>query len=457
MDEMNDIAGHFSDEIWRTQSTSYSFPVLYRLIEAEDKKVLVQKKTRADWLSKLHLHARPRIMSLPTPRSVGILVVACHEWGKAYWVTLTSILALLVSVISGSDVSQHCKFPAIYNFGDSNSDTGGISAALGEIPLPYGETYFHRPSGRAGDGRLVIDFIAEDLRLPYLSAYLDSINANFRHGANFATGGSSIRPGGYSPFHLGIQISQFIQFKSRTNAIYSQQSSRGKFGLSKSHLPRPQDFSKALYTMDIGQNDLAYGFQYTNEQEVLSSIPDIIDQFTNATQQLYKEGARAFWIHNTGPLGCLPNTLLPYEPKSGNLDHTGCVEPINRAAREFNQQLEKRVSKLRLELPDASFTYVDMYSAKYALISHAKGQGFVDPFEFCCGSYYGYQVNCGKTAIVNGTVYGNPCPHPSSYISWDGIHYTEAANRWIAEHILNGLFSSPPVPIRKACHVSRGM
>ncbi|GAB4846753.1 hypothetical protein Ancab_025761 [Ancistrocladus abbreviatus] len=353
-------------------------------------------------------------------------------WGKAYWATLTSILALLVSVISGSDAFQHCKFPAIYNFGDSNSDTGGISAALGEIPLPCGETYFHRPSGRASDGRLVIDFIgrkhallwtlfdefyaAEDLRLPYLSAYLDSINANFRHGANFATGDSSIRPGGYSPFHLRIQISHFIQFKSRTNAIYSQQTGGRQL-----------------------ENCIAHCFLYA----------------LLCLRQLYKEGARAFWIHNTSPLGCLPYIVLPYEPKSGNLDYTGCVEPINRAAREFNQQLEKRVSKLRLELPDAAFTYVDMYSAKYALISHAKGQGFVDPFEFCCGSYYGYQVNCGKTAMVDGTVYGNPCLHPSSYISWDGVHYTEAANRWIAEHILNGSFSSPPVPIRKACHVSR--
>ena len=63
---------------------------------------------------------------------------------------------------------------------------------------------------------------AKELKLPYLSAYLDSLGTNFRHGANFATGGSSIRPGGYSPFHLGIQISQFIQFKSRTTALYNQ-------------------------------------------------------------------------------------------------------------------------------------------------------------------------------------------------------------------------------------------
>lgn len=52
-----------------------------------------------------------------------------------------------------------CDFPAIYNFGDSNSDTGGISAAFEPIQAPYGESFFHGPAGRFSDGRLLIDFI----------------------------------------------------------------------------------------------------------------------------------------------------------------------------------------------------------------------------------------------------------------------------------------------------------
>ncbi|KAM2801013.1 hypothetical protein PS2_044499 [Malus domestica] len=49
------------------------------------------------------------------------------------------------------------------------------------------------------------------LMIPYLSPYLDSLGTNFRHGANFATGGSLIRPGGYSPFHLGIKKFSFCK------------------------------------------------------------------------------------------------------------------------------------------------------------------------------------------------------------------------------------------------------
>lgn len=44
-------------------------------------------------------------------------------------------------------------------------------------------------------------------------------------------------------------------------------------------LPRPQDFSKALYTFDIGQNDLAAGFRTMSMEELRATIPDIISQF----------------------------------------------------------------------------------------------------------------------------------------------------------------------------------
>lgn len=55
--------------------------------------------------------------------------------------------------------SSSCKFPAIFNFGDSNSDTGGWSASFGQAGPPHGETFFHAPAGRYSDGRLIIDFI----------------------------------------------------------------------------------------------------------------------------------------------------------------------------------------------------------------------------------------------------------------------------------------------------------
>lgn len=362
---------------------------------------------------------------------------------------VTSTL-IQVSFGKASNFSR-CWFPAIYNFGDSNSDTGAVSAAFTGVKPPNGISFFGSLSGRASDGRLIIDYITEELKLPYLSAYLDSVGSNYRHGANFAVGGSSIRPGGYSPFPLGLQVDQFLRFKSRTNILFNQLSDNRTETPFKSSLPRPEDFSRALYTFDIGQNDLAFGLQHTSQEQVIKSIPDILSQFFQAVQQLYYEGARVFWIHNTGPIGCLPYSYIYYEPKKGNIDANGCVKPQNDLAQKFNRQLKDQVFQIRRKFPLAKFTYVDVYTAKYELISNARSQGFMSPLEFCCGSYYGYHINCGKKAIVNGTVYGNPCKNPSQHVSWDGIHYSEAANQWVSKRILYGSFSDPPIPIGQAC------
>ncbi|XP_059452050.1 GDSL esterase/lipase At5g14450-like [Corylus avellana] len=370
------------------------------------------------------------------------------------------ILVSWVLSVLGEEMmgSSPCNFPAIYNFGDSNSDTGGNSAAFYPAGPPSGETFFHQPAGRGSDGRLIIDFIAKHLRLPYLSAYLDSIGTSYRHGANFATGGARIRRfntsffvTGESPFSLDIQIVQFDQFKSRTSNLYKH----AKKHSSRRNLPRPEDFSKALYTFDIGQNDIAASLQTMSNEQLKAVIPGIVDQLATAVEHLYQNGARTFWIHNTGPIGCLPVTQHHYHrPMPGILDQHGCVIAQNDMAKEFNRKLKSAVIKLREQLPDAAFTYVDVFAAKYKLIGNAKKQGFVDARNICCGYHEDdSHVYCGNKAKINGSeVYAGSCEDPSLYISWDGVHYTEAANHWIANHIVNGSFSDPPVPITHACH-----
>ncbi|XP_031402054.1 GDSL esterase/lipase At5g14450-like [Punica granatum] len=347
-----------------------------------------------------------------------------------------------------------CSFPAIFNFGDSNSDTGGKSAAFHRLPSPNGDTFFGKPSGRYCDGKVILDFIAEKLGLPYLSAYLDSIGANFRHGANFATGGSTIEPldtrifqGGFSPISLDIQLLQFEQFKARTLELHREGSS-----YAETNLPIPEDFGNALYTMDVGQNDLHSALGSMTEKKVLELIPNITMEFGRSVEKLYQQGARAFWIHNTGPIGCLPYSLVFYPPEPNNVDRNGCIESHNKISREFNRQLEDQVAKLRVQLQDAKLNFIDIYLAKYSLISDAKKHGFVDPLTYCCGHYGDYRVQCGKKAVVNGTeIFGTPCEDPLKVISWDAVHYSHAANKWVAEQILDGSLSDIHVPVAESC------
>lgn len=360
--------------------------------------------------------------------------------------------------MEADDALPDCRFPAMYNFGDSNSDTGGISAAFDPIPSPYGVGFFHKPAGRDCDGRLIVDFIAEKLKLPYLSAYLNSLGTNYRHGANFATGGSTIRRQnetifeyGISPFSLDMQIVQYDQFKQRTAELYSQATDASE----KSKLPVQGEFAQALYTFDIGQNDLSVGFRKLSSDQLKAALPDIVNKLASAVQNIYRNGGRSFWIHNTGPIGCLPvNFFYNHNPPAGYLDDHGCVKTQNEMAVEFNRQLKERVIKLRQELPEAAITYVDVYAAKFGLIGNYKSEGFVDPFKVCCGYHENYDhIWCGNKGSVNGTdVFGDSCKDPATSISWDGVHYSEATNHWVGDRILNGSLSDPPIPVTQACH-----
>lgn len=68
----------------------------------------------------------------------------------------------------------------------------------------------------------------------------------------------------------------------------------------------------------------------------------------------------------------------------------------------------------------------------------------------CCGYggpplNYDSRVPCGQTKVVNGSsVTAKGCNDTTEYINWDGIHYTEAANQYVASQILTGKYSDPP-------------
>ncbi|PHT57093.1 GDSL esterase/lipase, partial [Capsicum baccatum] len=283
-------------------------------------------------------------------RSIGIMECA----RSVMFLFLSQVLLLaLLNITSTNALPPAWDFPAIYNFGDWNSDAGGISAAFEPIQAPYGESFFRGLAGRFSDGRLLIDFI-------------DSIVSNFRHGSTIRRQKENILQIGLSPFSLDVQIVHFHRFQSRTEELYR---------LEKNKLRRPREFSKSLYTIDIGQTDIVAGFHQMSNIQLRTAIPDIINQFSAAVTRLYQLGVRAFWILNTGPIGCLPTATFDLRnPKPGVLHKYGCLKSHNEVALEFNRQLKSRIRTLRADLGHAAITYVDVYAAKYELISNAKSQ-----------------------------------------------------------------------------------
>ncbi|XP_062084685.1 GDSL esterase/lipase At1g54790 isoform X1 [Humulus lupulus] len=357
--------------------------------------------------------------------------------------TLLSILTPCVNSV------VEFNYPPVFNFGDSNSDTGELVAAYGSfLSSPNGQSYFKTPSGRFCDGRLIVDFLMDAMDLPFLNSYLDSIGApSFQKGCNFAAAGSTVLPAtatSVSPFSFGVQVSQFGRFKARTLELLAKGKKFAKY------IPTEDFFSKGLYMFDIGQNDVAGAFYSKTFDQIIASIPTILLEFENGIKKLYDQGARNFWIHNTGPLGCLTQNVLKFGTDPSKLDEQGCVSAHNQAAKLFNLQLHALSKKLQGQYSDTNFTYVDIFSIKSNLIANYSKYGFEQPIMACCGYggpplNYDFRISCGQTKILNGTsVTAKGCTDSTDYISWDGIHYTEAANQFVSSQILTGKYSDPP-------------
>ncbi|XP_044477328.1 GDSL esterase/lipase At1g09390 [Mangifera indica] len=334
--------------------------------------------------------------------------------------------------VGAASITQCKKPPVIFVFGDSNSDTGGLVAGLGfPVNPPYGRSFFARSTGRLSDGRLLIDFLCQSVNTSFLSPYLDSLaDSKFKNGANFAIVGSSTLPK-YVPFSLNIQLMQFLHFKDRTLQLVTAGST---------DFINEDGFRNALYIIDIGQNDIADSFskKFTYAQ-VVKRIPSVLREIQNAVTKLYDQGGRKFWIHNTGPLGCLPQKLSLV--KNNALDHYGCISSYNDAARLFNEGLRHLCQEMRSKLNGATIVYVDIFSIKYDLIANSTKYGLSSPLMACCGfggPPYNYNIN-----VTCGNPGSKACDAGSKFVSWDGIHYTEAANQIVASKVLSTAYSTP--------------
>ncbi|XP_024973443.1 GDSL esterase/lipase 5-like isoform X2 [Cynara cardunculus var. scolymus] len=87
--------------------------------------------------------------------------------------------------------------PAFFIFGDSFFDPGNNNyintTTLDQSNFPpYGQTYFHFPTGRFSDGRIIPDFILEYVKLPLIPPYMDqpASRTYYKIGANFASAGA---------------------------------------------------------------------------------------------------------------------------------------------------------------------------------------------------------------------------------------------------------------------------
>ncbi|XP_023632684.1 GDSL esterase/lipase At1g31550-like [Capsella rubella] len=270
---------------------------------------------------------------------------------------------LFITMVSSE--SECRNFESIISFGDSIADTGNRLALSdpNNLPLngfsPYGETFFHQPTGRCSNGRLIIDFIAEFLGLPYVPPYFGSKNRNFEKGVNFAVDAATalessfLAKRGYSPTHnfsLGVQIKIFKE--SLPNLCGLPPDCRNMIG-------------NALILMgEIGGNDYNFPLlQLRPVDEVKELVPLVISTISSAITELIGMGGRTFLVPGEFPKGCLVAYLTLYQTSNmEEYDSFGCLKWLNKFGEYHNEQLQAELKRLRKLNPHVDIIYADYYN-----------------------------------------------------------------------------------------------
>ncbi|XP_031126024.1 GDSL esterase/lipase At1g28590-like isoform X2 [Ipomoea triloba] len=372
----------------------------------------------------------------------------------------TAITYCTVLIVFASTGHVAGCYKAIVSFGDSVTDTGNLihnskllsnGFVKSSVP-PYGETFFRYPTGRYSDGRLIIDFIAQSMGLPFVQPYFgggSNGDRSFVEGVNFAVAGAT-----------AMDISFFMErgiINSATNVSLGNELDWFKQMLS-SFCQTPSRCKEYLQSSvvlmgEIGGNDYNYAFlQGHPKEEVLSFVPKVITVIASTINELIKYGVQTLIVPGNLPIGCsasylsyfMTSNASEYDPR------TGCINWLNDFAENHNELLQEELDRLRELHPHATIIYADYYNAAMRLYRSPSNYGFNNTLEACCGGGGPYNSNAH---VYCGSQLSTVCDSPSSYINWDGSHLTEAAYRWIADGLLKGPFTSPQ--INGACILSR--
>ncbi|KAK3156494.1 hypothetical protein QOZ80_2AG0108000 [Eleusine coracana subsp. coracana] len=366
-------------------------------------------------------------------------------------VVVTLAAAGGVAAAEGKEAAANGKYYALFNFGDSLADAGnliqnGTPEILATARLPYGQTYFGKPTGRCSDGRLVIDHLAQEFGLPLLPPS-KAKNASFAHGANFAITGATALDTPYFEakglgsviWNSGALMTQIQWFRDLKPFFCNSTKECKDF------------FAKSLFVVgEFGGNDYnAPLFAGQGLEMAYKFMPDVIQGISDGVEALIAEGAVDLIVPGVMPTGCFPVYLnMLEEPVDGYGARSGCVRRFNTFSWVHNAHLKAALEKLRAKHPNVRIIYGDYYTPVIQFMLQPEKFGFDKQLpRACCGApstpekaAYNFNVTakCGEPGAT-------ACADPTTHWSWDGIHLTEAAYRHIAKGWLYGPFADQPI------------
>ncbi|XP_071736153.1 GDSL esterase/lipase At1g28580-like [Rutidosis leptorrhynchoides] len=363
----------------------------------------------------------------------------------AHSTTLYTILTLLLAYYN---FCVYGCYTSIISFGDSLADTGNLKIQYlktdGTAPHflfpPYGETFFHKPTGRFSNGRLIIDFVAESLGLPLIPPYLGINITRLRQGVNYAVaGGTALEPSFLE--ERGVS-------NNRENASLGTQ-----LGWFKQSLPSicattsdcKRLIGRSLILMgEIGGNDYNHALQYGKSiKEVQTYVPFVVKTIISALNELIELGAETIVVPGNLPIGCSAAYLtIFYGSNEVEYDNaTGCITQLNKFAEYHNELLKTELNHIREVHPEINVIYADYYNSAMQIFLSPYEYGFTNgALMACCGGGGPYNYNA---SVACADPLSTSCDEPDTYFNWDGLHLTEAAYRLIFVSLFEGSYTTP--------------
>ncbi|CAN1150896.1 Acetylajmalan esterase [Linum perenne] len=341
-------------------------------------------------------------------------------------VVLLLLLPLLPSSSATAPDLKACGFKAIYNFGDSLSDTGNAKI---EFPGPHawkyplGMTIGGEVTGRACDGLLIIDRIATAAGLPYVNPY-ENKTLDHSKGVNFAVGGTGL-------------LSKELRLKWNVQLRYSQSSldvqlywfDQYLLGAFNNDTFALQDHLKSSLIM-IGGGGNDYGSLQKmdgipNLEQKIMILPDVMKSMRDALQRFIRYGATKIIVTGLYEGGCLPSGY-------NGVDKLHCNQEVNEYHILHNQLLQQEIGLLGRMFPNVNIVYGDMWAANQWIFDNYPSLGFIYPQKQCCGDG---DLICG----MDGSPY---CKNPSEHVFWDVPgHFTHAAYKYLYDRMIPQLSS----------------
>ncbi|KAM3241585.1 hypothetical protein ACQJBY_054445 [Aegilops geniculata] len=289
-------------------------------------------------------------------------------------------LAASAGKVDAAKAAAKGKYRALFNFGDSLADVGnllianGVQDNLTTARLPYGQTYFGKPTGRCSDGRLVIDHLAQEFGLSLLPPSKAN-HSDFKHGANFAiTGATALdtpyfeaRGLGAVVWNSGALMTQIQWFRDLKPSFCNSTKEECK-----------EFYANSLFVVgEFGGNDYnAPLFAGKGLTEAYKFMPDVIQGISDGVEELIAEGAADLIVPGVMPTGCFPVYLNMLDmPAHEYGSRSGCIRQYNTFSWVHNAHLKRALEKLRPKYPNVRIIYGDYYTPVVQFILQPKKFG----------------------------------------------------------------------------------